>query len=1153
MVVDQRKMRTRRIALWLASGLLLLLVAVLVSLWFGNPGVFKPQFERWVSDKTGRELVIEGRLDIDLGRETVIIAEGIRFANAEWSEAGDLLEVGYLELRIDTFSAFDAPLTITLVRLQDVAVRLEQPISGEPNWAVMPPSADSGTESDDSAFDVIVRQIDTQDVRLVYKSPERTGPLELTVATLSQQHRDDDFLELVFDGSLAGRDFDIRAVVGTWEALLAAENVTYDFDAQLDTFSVSSEGTIDDLIEPRRPSLTFTASGPDLNDLLRILKLKEGGSGAIDLAGSIRPTEDGLLRVDIEGQVGQASVDATGMLPDLQNFQQFDVTVRASGPDLSRILALSGLEGVREAPFTIDLDASRQGAMLTIDRAHLEFADASFDLTAKLPGFPGVDAGSASLTVKGSDFARLRELLRLPGAAEGPFSLGLQLDSDANGEEILRIKLATTLGNLEADGRVSNDTSYVGSVLDFTLRTDSLSRFGGAYGLETLPDLPMTARGSVVVEEEAVRVHGPLTVVVENTELRLEGLIARAPRLEGSRLSFGFDTTDLARVVGMFTTAPGVPPLSVGLEGDVQLRGKSLHFGNVLGTFGQSSVSGGGVLQLAPRVAGSRFTFSSSGPALEELLAHLPNFDVSPGVFELSGALELAAESIRFRSVELSRPRGDVSADVTVGLFKPEIVVDFDVKAQGRSVRSILPSLGPVELDDAPFLVTGRGRLRGANLQLANFDAKVGEATIAASGEVDLGRGGGSTDFRFELGVPSLARLGLLKNRRPLQQALSIAARLRGDSETVRIDNLVARVGESDVSGSLELQKGDVPKLSLELHSDSLRLAPLLEEGAADYEAAPKFDDGRVIPDIEVPFDAMSKLNASVAIDVGELRREALHLSDVSLKVGLQDGAFLLHDAGFRAGDGWLRARGALEPAAGAGKATLAAKAEGLTFGYIGLGVNPSTRTRFEINLSANGTDLRTLAGNANGVVFLDGREFTVSNNTFLKRLYGDLLNEILETINPFSKSDPQTTISCIVLPVEIINGKLGVNPEALVRTDRLRIVSDASINLKTEKIEMSFRTTPRRGITISAGELLNPFVMVVGTLAAPRLAVDATGTLITGGAAVATGGLSILARATWDRLVRSRTPCETAAEQGIEVLQDRFAEFPLKTEAQTR
>jgi len=430
-------------------------------------------------------------------------------------------------------------------------------------------------------------------------------------------------------------------------------------------------------------------------------------------------------------------------------------------------------------------------------------------------------------------------------------------------------------------------------------------------------------------------------------------------------------------------------------------------------------------------------------------------------------------------------------------------------------------------------------------MTLAKFNVAVGQATIEAQGEIDLKLGGGSTDFEFDLKVPSLARLGLFGQRRLLEQGLEISARLRGNRETLQVDNLVARLGDSDLRGALRLEKGDVPNISFELQSESLKLAPLLEEAEPAYDAAPKFDDGRVIPDIQLPFDTLSKLNASVTVDIRELQREAVRLDEVILKADLQDGALHVHEAGFQAGDGWMRIRGMLEPAGGTGKAGLAIKAKGLTFGFIGLGVGPSTQTDLELNLETSGTDLRALTGNSNGVLFLNGRNFTIPNNTFLKRLYGDLLNEILETINPFSKTDPETRISCIVLPIEISDGQLGVNPEALVRTDKLRIVSDASVNLKSEKIEMTFRTTPRKGLTISAGEILNPFVMVVGTLAAPRLAVDAKGTLISGGAAVVTGGLSILARATWDRLVRSKDPCQTAAEQGLEVVRDRFAEFP--------
>jgi hypothetical protein len=782
--------------------------------------------------------------------------------------------------------------------------------------------------------------------------------------------------------------------------------------------------------------------------------------------------------------------------------------------------------------------------MLMIERAHLEFADATFDLTARLPGFPGLDAGSASLTVRGSDFARFRELLRLPGAAEGPFSLGLELDTDETGEEVLRIALTSTLANLEADGRVSRVKDYSGSELNFALRSDSLARIGKAYGLPRLPDLPMAVRGSFAVEEGAVRLRGPVTADIEDTSLRIEGLIARAPRLEGSRLSVGIVTPDLARVVGFFASSERVPPLPVDLEGEVSLLGNGFRFSDIRGKLGQSSVDANGVLMLAPKLAGSEFTLASSGPAFEELVAHIPEFQPQAGTFDLSGGLAFETDTIQLRNVKLSRPRGAVTADVTVGRSLSTTLVDFDVDARGPSLRSMLRSLGDFEVDDAPFSINTRGSLRDAQITLAKFNVEVGQATVTARGEIDLQLGGRSTNFDFDLNVPSLARLGLLKQRRPRDQGLAISAKLRGNRETVQVDNLVVHLGESDLQGSLRLEKADIPTISFALQSDSFSIAPLLEE-ETDYEVAPEFDDGRLIPDVKVPFDTLGKLNASVAVDIRELKREAKSLNAVTLRAELKDGALHVHEAGFKAGDGWLRARAALEPAGGAGKASLAIKAQDVTFGFIGLGVGPSTQTDVEINLEASGTDLRALAGHSNGVVFLNGQNFTVPNNTFLKRLYGDMLNEILETINPFSKTDSETQISCIVLPIEITDGRLGVNPEALVRTDKIRIVSDASIDLKSEKIEMTFRTTPRKGLTISAGEILNPFVMVVGNLAAPRLAVDAKGTLISGGAAVATGGLSILARATWDRLVRSSNPCETAAEQGLQVLQDRFAEFP--------
>ena len=46
-----------------------------------------------------------------------------------------------------------------------------------------------------------------------------------------------------------------------------------------------------------------------------------------------------------------------------------------------------------------------------------------------------------------------------------------------------------------------------------------------------------------------------------------------------------------------------------------------------------------------------------------------------------------------------------------------------------------------------------------------------------------------------------------------------------------------------------------------------------------------------------------------------------------------------------------------------------------------------------------------------------------------------------------------------------------------------------------------------------------------------PKLVLDATGTIVADGSAVATAGLSTLVKTAWDRLFRSKDPCGKAIE----------------------
>ena len=197
-----------------------------------------------------------------------------------------------------------------------------------------------------------------------------------------------------------------------------------------------------------------------------------------------------------------------------------------------------------------------------------------------------------------------------------------------------------------------------------------------------------------------------------------------------------------------------------------------------------------------------------------------------------------------------------------------------------------------------------------------------------------------------------------------------------------------------------------------------------------------------------------------------------------------------------------------------------------------------------DITFESTGADLRTLLGNANGIVFADLRGGQMGKNRFLQALYGDVLDELLSAINPFSKTDPVTNLECIVIPLEIADGQVQSSPASFVSTDKVRITITPSLDLKTEKIDVQINTTPRKALGVSAGELVNPYIKVIGTLAAPRLAVNQKGLLVSGGTAVATGGISLLAKAAWDRLSRAGDPCKNATEQGQQALGDRFPDF---------
>lgn len=1105
-------------------------------------GVFKPQLERWVSKKTGREFAIDGTFSVDLSAHAVIIAEDVRIKNAAWADNPEMVEIGRAEVRLDFWSLFNGPVLIELIDVDDVNIRLVQREDLGANWELPIETAKgSGEEESDAVFKVLFDLIDIDRVSILYDAFDRDNPLDLRIESLEQRHRQDDYLELELQATLGDRKIGLRGAVGTLQALLAGQDIHYSFEGELDTFEIESSGWVDDIARPRRPSVQFSARGPDVKDLTRLLAVGEEGEGDIDITGSLMPEVDGPLILNIEGNIGKTNIEASGAISDLQDLEDVDIDLLAAGPDLGRILRLAGVHDIREAPFMINIDAARHGPMLVIEQGNMMFADAEFDVSARMPNFPSVDDASIAVQISGPDIERFRYVTRLPGKSTGAFSLGFELLETPSGREVITLEFETSFGLLSASGVLDDAPDYIGSTFDVQLKGDNLSLLGKAHGIRNLPDKPFFVAGSAELAADSIRFTGPLAGNIDDIAVSLQGLIALNSGIKGSKFSFGLAGPDLVALTGMFGVSDGVPNEPYDVNGDLYVHEEGYRIQGVAGTIGSSTINVDGLVVAANGLAGSRVSFDASGPAFEEIIDELGVFELRPGAFALSGKIALLSDRIEFEDIIFNRKAGEISVNLQLGLPVSRRWANFDLHANGSDIRSVIRGIDGYEAEEGPFDIDARGQLRSENLSIDTFKVGIGDARMQARGDLDFGADGSSTRFSFSGNIPSLAQFGYFDKRRLHNQAITWNAQITGGNGFLAIEDLNVKLGESDINGSIRYTKGDVPNLNIAIQSESIVFGPLLENQDLETVAEPKFADGRLIPDVAVPFDAMRKLNAFIDVEIGELRRDSVYMRNVDLVVALQDGILDVQNASFDAYSGWIKARGKVDPAGGAGKASLEIVARDFKLQLLRTDPDDAMWGDLDIKLDSSGADARSLASNATGMIFLDTRGGLFSNSQTLQVIYGDMLTEIINVINPFYKADPYTKFQCVVVGLKIDEGKVTSAPSSFIGTDKMRLSLTSTVDLSSEALDVNIRMTSQKGLKVSSGELFNSYVKVTGTLAAPRLAVDEAGVLVSGGAAIATGGLSILAKMAWDRLSRSGDPCVAAAEQGKKILVDRM------------
>jgi uncharacterized protein involved in outer membrane biogenesis len=473
-----------------------------------------------------------------------------------------------------------------------------------------------------------------------------------------------------------------------------------------------------------------------------------------------------------------------------------------------------------------------------------------------------------------------------------------------------------------------------------------------------------------------------------------------------------------------------------------------------------------------------------------------------------------------------------------------ELEFRIDATVTGPDVNVFAPEVEGLVLVPNPFVLDLDVSAADGTWRFDDSQLRLGEASLRIDGRARLAPEVSASDLSVQLQVPSLTAIGTWQDRPYADLPLNVDARVSGADGQANMRPLRVRLGESDVTGEATYNtRGPVPAITLNTQSNRIDWTELLAFFGAPRvnQKAAREGDGLLIPDYAFPLEAMKRVDVQARATAKELRGLVNNPRDLELVASLTGGTLRLDSFQAKGYRGDMHASGTLVPDPDGASATLDFSME-LDDVILNLArgrsvppeqlpvLNASTR------LSGRGPDLRSVAASLNGYFRADSGPGTVPA-TALSFFDAGILEQLFSAIVPPERKQADRQLRCLATRLTVEGGIVKAEPGMMLVTDKVQMVSKGQIDLSDEHISLNYETHPRQAYRANISEVLvNPFVKISGTLAEPKLTLDAPKAALHTGAAIATAGWSILAKGLLDRLSKAKDPCaEFAKEWGGE------------------
>ncbi|HEY0837806.1 MAG TPA: AsmA family protein [Azospirillum sp.] len=267
---------------------------------------------RQASQALGREVAIDGPLDVRLGDPIRIHVEGLRVANTDWAKEPTFAEVRVLDAQVRLWPLLRGDIEVPEVRVSGPKVALEKNAQGDNNWTFgadpRKKAAEEAVKPDDRGEIPLIESLLIEDGRVAYLDPANEIDINSAINTATGGSGEGR-LHLDGQGSFAGKPFKLMVDGGSLKFLRdSPQPYPLKVEASVGQTQAKVEGRIAEPVKLQGIDLSVEVSGEDMAEIFPIFGIPTPKTRDYALSGHLGKEGD-VWRFDgMKGKVGESDL-----------------------------------------------------------------------------------------------------------------------------------------------------------------------------------------------------------------------------------------------------------------------------------------------------------------------------------------------------------------------------------------------------------------------------------------------------------------------------------------------------------------------------------------------------------------------------------------------------------------------------------------------------------------------------------------------------------------------------------------------------------------------------------------------------------------------------------------------------------------------------